>query len=404
MTAAHDEEARRVASERLRMMELHPFWGYLLLEVRLVADPALPTLAATDCLRELRYNPDRTRALEADELGFVLAHEIGHTVQASLERRRGRDPHLWNLASDLAINRIVASIPHPGSGRPLYRPPAGTLLDRRFDALIAEAIHERLAAWVEAERFAGWPGREGLPAPREVEVAGRAAVDHGGGLDVHLFDALSDADHDALAERVRAALDHATARGRAGHVPGEVLRAFGAAPRRGDWRRELRRLACAARTRDEHDARRPDRRWAALGFAVPTLVGERAGTVVVALDTSASIDDALLAAQVAELRGIAREAEELRLVVADAAVHEVVGLDGLEAWLRAGRARGGGGTDHRAVFEWVRRAGLRPDLFIGLTDLFGPLPERAPGYPVLWVVPPRHGPVPWGRALVTEAR
>jgi len=60
----------------------------------------------------------------------------------------------------------------------------------------------------------------------------------------------------------------------------------------------------------------------------------------------------------------------------------------------------GGGTDHRPVFDWVRDRGLRPDLFIGLTDLFTRLPDQAPTFPVLWVTPDAHGPAPWGH-LVT---
>lgn len=93
-------EARRVSVLRMQMQELHPFWGYLLMQVRMVPSPGLPAFAATDCVRRVWFNPLRTRHLGLAQLGFVLAHEAGHQVTASAERRRGRDPHLWNCATD----------------------------------------------------------------------------------------------------------------------------------------------------------------------------------------------------------------------------------------------------------------------------------------------------------------
>jgi len=35
------------------MLEVHPFWGYLLLQVRLLPVCELPTFAATDCIRHM---------------------------------------------------------------------------------------------------------------------------------------------------------------------------------------------------------------------------------------------------------------------------------------------------------------------------------------------------------------
>ena len=53
----------------------------------------------------------------------------------------------------------------------------------------------------------------------------------------------------------------------------------------------------------------------------------------------------------------------------------------------------------RPVFAAVAERRLQPDVFIGLTDLESVFPERAPAYPVLWVVPTEHGEAPWGRVV-----
>lgn len=384
------DEAARISAQRMRMLELHPFWGYLLMQVRILPDPTLPAIAATDCVRHIWYHPERVRALDADQLGFVLAHEVGHAVYATLDRARGRDPLRWNQATDYAINRIVANLPHPSGRGPLYRPIPGILLDRRFDGLVAEGIYERLA---EEERTG---------AAVRVQVDGRPAIDHGGGLDVHVPAGLDPDAADALADRMRAALAYAEGQAARGDVPGEVARAFGAARAQVPWQRVFRRLVATARTTDEYDPRRPHRRWAAQGFVVPSRAGERVGTVVVALDTSGSMGADALAAACAEIRALAREVEDLRLVVADARVQEVVALDGLEAWLARGRAKGGGGTDHRPVFAWLARSGVVPDVLVGITDLWSVFPERAPGFPVVWVVPERHGEARFGQVVVAR--
>lgn len=388
-------EAARISALRMQLTTLHPFWGYLLLQATLIVDPGLEAIAATDGHRRIWFNPERTRALTLPELGFVLLHEIGHHVQASFSRERGRNPLLWNCATDYAINRVVASIPGMATSGPLYTPPAGVLLDRRFDGMVAEAIYERL--WKEAQGA----GDSGEPAGA-VTVDGVPVADHGGGIDVHLPGGMTDEEREDLEDRMRAAVAHWEASERRGDAPGEAVRRFSPKPTRVPWQRVLRRYVDAALTRDDLDPRRPSRRWLAEGAWVPGPSGERVGSMVVALDTSGSMGPETLAQAAGEIRALAAQVQQLHVVVADARVQEVVDLDGIEAWLKAGRFRGGGGTSHVPVFEWVARQGLRPDVFIGLTDLYSAFPSRTPPYPVLWVTPRVHGKPPFGRVIEAE--
>ena len=115
-----------------------------------------------------------------------------------------------------------------------------------------------------------------------------------------------------------------------------------------------------------------------------------------AFDAGGRSDAALAALVRAEVTGGGK-----LLVVADAKVHHVEHGAAIDRLLLQGRVRGGGGTDHRPVFDWVREHGRQPDLFIGLTDLFTRFPNTRPHYPVLWVAPESHGRAPWGRILNT---
>lgn len=393
------DEQRRLRLLTLEMLDHHPFWGHVLVQLELIPEPQLPTLAATDCVRRIWFNPRFTSQLPLRELGFVLAHEVGHIVLLSAERRGERDLWRWNQATDYAINRMVRSMRHPGTREPLYAVPnsyVAGLGDVRpllgFDVETAETIYEILAA------------TDPEPELHVLDLGDGTIVvaDHeGGGLDVHVQV------EDAAEARsiVEAAQREWEAEGRRGNAPGSTLRRLAAGPRAHvSWVEELAAILLQSAGRTEYDARRPNRRWLDEDIIVPSLTGGEPPPIVVALDTSGSMTPAVLAAVGAELRSLAAFAPDITLIVADAAVQEVVPSRELDRFLAAGRIRGGGGTDHRPVFAWIAEHLPPPALFVGLTDLFSRFPKAPPGYPVLWVAPPRHGRAPWGRVLVTGDR
>ena len=181
-----NKELARLSTLRMQMLQVHPFWGHLLLQVKLVPAPELDAMAATDCVRHIWFNPARTKRLSLQQLGFVLAHEAFHQLMASLSRQRGRNPNLWNCATDHAINHMVAEMKNPARpNQPMYRPPPRILLGGRFADKIAEAIYEYIAREeVPPARgltlVLGPGGGEG----RQIRVPN--VTDHGGDIDVHL--------------------------------------------------------------------------------------------------------------------------------------------------------------------------------------------------------------------------
>lgn len=402
-------EQTRLTQIRMQLLEVHPFWGHLLLQVKLLMAPELEAFAATDCVSRIWFNPTMTRHLSFRQLGFVVMHELGHILLLSAERRVGRNMQLWNCATDFAINRMVDAVCHPETGRRLYASPNGTypeigevkiLLDPKWEGKVAEAIYERLACEELPEQrtitvrlpLSGGDGADGVQIP--------GVSDHGGGLDVHLPRGVSPEEAEEVAEAVGRALAAWQEAGRRGHVPGEAVRLIeagqgGAVP----WSALLQRFLRNTFGRMEWDQRRPDRRMLEEGFWLPQAKQERRGQLVVAVDTSGSMSAALLAKFMGEVRRLAELAPETTLVIADAKVQEVVQPSEVEEYLRRGKLRGGGGTDHRPVFKWVEESGIKPDLFVGLTDLYSRFPKEAPGYPVLWVAEGHHGKAPWGKVL-----
>jgi predicted metal-dependent peptidase len=425
-------ELRRLTRLRMQMIERHPFWGYLLLQVRLVPSPSLPALTATDAIRHIWFNPRFTAQLPDRELGFVITHLLVHQLFATASRRGNRDLQRWHRATDYVVNRIVAAIPDPADshGRPLYTPPdrtiiglgaVRTLLDARYHRLVAESIYERLRAEpdvggddssADSSDANGDAGGDAGTLNVEVQamtdggavpITFMNVAQHNGGFDLHLPFALDARDRETIADRLAEAVEHWEASGRHGHTPGNLLRSLGVLePPQVPWQRLLHRFFDEALAKSEYSRTRPNKRYLASDIVVPSLNGDEVEHIVVALDVSGSMSNAAIRSALSEIRSVAQYATEVTCIVADEMIQHVLTLEELDAFIRIGQVRGGGGTSHLPVFAYIDQERIRPTVFIGLTDLESTFPEQAPTYPVLWIAPATHGPAPWGQVVVVR--
>lgn len=108
--------------------------------------------------------------------------------------------------------------------------------------------------------------------------------------------------------------------------------------------------------------------------------------MVVAVDTSGSIDDRALSCLAAEVSSVLEEYDtEIEVVYCDNRVRGSLRVSRQDLPLRL-KPLGGGGTDFRPVFTWAAQEGLTPSCLVYLTDLeCRRFQEPAPDYPVLWV-------------------
>jgi predicted metal-dependent peptidase len=142
----------------------------------------------------------------------------------------------------------------------------------------------------------------------------------------------------------------------------------------------------------------PDRRFAAEDLFLPDLFSEETlKDMVVCMDTSGSMGEEELRRDLSEIAGLMRHFPEIEghLFVGDAAVQHVGDLSRLPA---KSELKGGGGTDFRPFFKEVVDRKLSPVCMVFFTDGYGSYPEKAPGYPVIWVLSSEYE-VPWGMSL-----
>ena len=108
MADYHDQKiVDKLVTARIALLLKHPFFGNLATRLKLVnADDWCPT-AGTDG-RHFFYNTKFIDSLTPKEAEFLFGHEVLHNVfEHMLVRIGDRDPQLWNIAADYAVNQIL---------------------------------------------------------------------------------------------------------------------------------------------------------------------------------------------------------------------------------------------------------------------------------------------------------
>ncbi|GIJ46586.1 hypothetical protein Val02_34720 [Virgisporangium aliadipatigenens] len=196
---------------------------------------------------------------------------------------------------------------------------------------------------------------------------------------------------------LRATVRRIGPRGR-GTLPGGLLEIVDAIVRPPEvpWRRVLRMFgATAERTRLRSTVTRPSKRYG----TTPGVRVRRSTELVVAVDTSGSVDERSLTAFFAEIHALWRRGVAVTVLEADTVVQREYPYRGRPPGQVAGR----GGTGFDAAI--VRANALAPDGLVYLTDGWAPRPVVSARMPVLWAlcasdVPP-DGELPGRRVRLT---
>jgi predicted metal-dependent peptidase len=322
------------AKARAALLVNAPFWGVLSLRLAPVEDSSIQTMK-TDGV-SIHYNPDFVKGLSRSVLRSGIAHETLHCAALHHTRREGRDLRRWNIACDHAINPLLAQ-----AG---FELPEGALLDPAYAGMSAEEIYARLPE--DAGKYGNDPDSDdpgGMGGVKDPPPGGDPGQPNPSGQPGTRAPSAADLTRQEEDWAIATAQAEATAKAM-GIAAGDAARAIREqmAPRV-DWRDVLRRYLSAA-AKSDYAWTPPNRRYIARGLYLPSLRSETLGPVVVAVDTSGSIDDATLAAFSAEITAILDEAapEAVHVVYCDAEVRATERFEPGDAIdLPAGRRRDG---------------------------------------------------------------
>jgi predicted metal-dependent peptidase len=343
-------------AERARrwFINSYPLLGALAAAFTITEDPLVCqrigiTVAAVDAeAKEMFVNP--AAALSAVEAKFVVAHELLHVGLRHESRRRGRDPHLWNVACDYVINGWLIEMDLGAI------PAFGGLHDVQLKGLSADAIYDRLAVDLRRNR-------------KLATLGGISACDM---LDSRTPDWWAREDAMSLDDFYRRALTQGLSyhqeQGR-GLIPAglvEEIRALDRPPI--PWDVEL------AKWFDDHFspierirtyARASRRQSATPDIPRPRHVppaDDASRTFAVVLDTSGSMDRSLLAKCLGTIASYsaARDVRRVRLVFCDAATYDqgYVAADDIADRVKV---KGRGGTVLQPAIDLLEKADDFPE-------------------------------------------
>lgn len=405
----------RLAAARTRLILDQPFLGALVLRLPLKAATWCRT-TATDG-KTLYYNPQWIMSLSPAQVEFALAHEALHCALGHFARRGHRIQRKWDLACDFAVNPLLVD-----EG---LTPPAEALVLDVFRGMAAEEIYPCIddshddSQIMDEHVWEGTEGSSGGGQGERDETQGKGGsqaeeIDsQGGGSKPQKTGAggtasgaedgppppLSARERDTQQQQWQRHLAAAAQRAReAGKLSGRLARLVEAAlAAQVSWRALLANYL-SQMARDDYTWLRPSRRE---GEVIWPSLKSRAGDIHVALDISGSVSEKELAEFLGELNALKGTLPvRITLHACDSALAE--GAPWIyEPWETLSLPRhfaGGGGTSFVPVFDWIERAGTRPDALIYFTDAEGEFPARAPDYPVLWLVKGKAS-VPFGRRV-----
>lgn len=387
-----DDEVSRAA---FSLLLKEPFYAHVLAGMPREVTDRVETIAVAwnGQQAKLLVNPQfLLQALTPEERCALLKHEVLHVVFQHLFRQVDRDPMIADMAADLVVNQLVDPWPLPeGSVLLESFPDLNLQPDQTMDQYHAELIkvyREMLQNGYDQKK-----GETGIP-----DWAGKTSAPQSARA-IDKF--LSNANRGEHSQWARGDDSLATAAGR--YAIGNVLirarermaaHQWGSLPGalqslldgllserqpKLDWRRTLR-IFCAAsgKTRIRHSVKRISKRYGTR----PGIKIQRLQRLLVAIDTSGSIDQDMLETFFTEIHGISRTGATVTIVECDAEVQRHYEYRGQTPE----KVEGGGGTAFEPVFRWMLE-GRHFDGCIYLTDGYGEHPVTRPNCRLLWVVP-----------------
>lgn len=376
LTAAQAKAKNQIDKSRAALVVDHPFFASLLLPMPISETLDVETFATDG--ESIVYNPNWAATLTQQETDFVLAHETLHVVFDHMGRRENRDAQKWNQAADYVINDLLQK-------EKIGVMPKGGLLDSALVARgngSAEGIYKLLPASAEKNK----PGKQGGALDELIDGKITTKPGKNGAPGTAKIEKLDPSQKKEKQESIRVRVIQATnAAKMQGALSSGIDRLVKDATKpKVCWKEVLRRFL-SERAKVNYSFARPKRRFLASDLYLPSLKGEKLGSLVVAVDCSGSISDELLDKFSAEINAIRVDAlpASIEIVYFDTAILRTQKIDA-ENDCKLDSIRGGG-TAFSPIFEYVNKLETQPIACVVLTDLccndFGP----APSYPVLWV-------------------
>ena len=355
----------RLVTARIGLLLRHSFFGNLATRMQLVNADEWCSTAATDGLK-FYYNSRFIMMLKPKEVEFLVGHEVLHVVYDHIGRRGTRDPQLWNIADDYAVN---ADLKRHKVGEFIKTVPC--LYEAKYDGKSAEEIYDDL--YEKAEKI----NIEDLIDQMIDDHMEGEGSDEGDGEEIDgsgkgkKRPKMSGEERERVRQEVKQAIINAASSAEAGSIPKGVERLIKQHTNPVMPWRELIQTNLTSAIRTDFSFMRPNRRGWHMDAIMPGMTPGEEIDVVVSLDMSGSITDKQAQAFLGEIAGMmdAFDGYRVHVFCFDTETYNPQdftseNLDTIDSY----EPVGGGGTDFDCVFEYLKENAIVPKRLIVFTD------------------------------------
>jgi len=357
-----DRDVReKLITARVGLLLRASFFGNLATRLKLVNADEWCGTAATDG-RNFYYNSRFIQMLRPKEIEFLFGHEVLHCVYDHFGRRGNRDPQMFNIANDFAVN---ADLIKHRVGEKITTVPC--LHDPKFDGMSSEEIYDKLMENVQKISMSDL-----LDKLIDEHLDGEGDGDGEGDQEGKGRPKLSDADRQAIKDEIKEAMLAAAATtDGAGNIPAGVMRLIkDLTEPQMNWR-ELLRMNLESTIKSDYTWMRASRRGWHMDAVMPGRKNDEMIDIAIAIDTSGSIGDKMLKDFLGEVQGIMDSFPQykIHIVSFDTDTHNPAQYDSdnLDSICEY-EPGGGGGTDFDAIYRYLKDEDIQPRRLVVFTD------------------------------------
>lgn len=378
------ETSRKIIRAKVKLQVENPFFAYLISNMKIIENKDIPTIGV-DKQGNCYYNPKFIDELSDNGLKGVFCHEVLHLVLEHLSRGEKLKQKLYNIASDLCINDLLITnnftldsgvlIPNYNHSYNIQISDDETITIENIDKKTADQVyHELLKELDDEEEVIDSEDKKRFDEHMESKGDGKGETKEQENL---------------AKQKWKKAVSEASAIARSKGKMTDGLDIFvdGLLNEKVNWKSLLYKYLTRTIPHDYSYAR-PSKRSFACGVYMPIMRKESI-EIVVSLDTSGSIQGKELQDFLSEINGIAKSFNNLtmKLIVCDWQIQDIYTIgNGDSDEISKLRIKGGGGTSHKPVYDYVNQHLPNTKLLVNFTDGYTDLDELDDSINTLWVL------------------
>jgi len=385
----------KIIKAKVQINMNNPFFSYLLTGLNIQPMPEkYKGMCDTICVNKFGdtyYNPKFIDKLSVDEIKGVLCHELLHCVYGHVFMNpAGYNKEILNISQDIIINNDLVSEKFKLPVEGIIPEKNSVKLPTQKGVITINDINTKTSYDIYSELEKNLPKQKGF--------------------DTILYDDSNNENNksnqisdDILKEKWKQKLVSAAEYSiqNRGTIPDSIQQVINELLNpQISWSEYLMKYVSRILPND-YTYTRPNKRSISCGCYMPSVVKEKL-YIVASIDTSGSMSDEDLTLAVSELKAIAGLSPniEIDVIICDADIHDTIKLNSTD--LSKLKMKGGGGTSHIPVYNYVNDKLKNTKVLINFTDGYTEFPEEKNKgmYDSFWVMTneDKHS-VPFGKVL-----